>query len=82
MSEVKVTLNRKNVGALLKSPEFAAMVNKAAHAVAADIGDEAKVDEYTTDRKAAAVSVPAHLQATEGALTRSAGKLGLEVRGK
>lgn len=82
MSGNSFRLNRKGVSEILKSPEFAAAVNEAAHGIAADIGDGAEVSEYTTDRKAASISVPAHMQASDGALTRAAAAYGLEVRAK
>lgn len=82
MAEFEIKLNRKAIGALLKSPQYAAAVNRAAEAIAAEIGDEAEVYRYTTDRKAAAVGVPAEIQARDGALTRAAAHVGLDVRGK
>ena len=74
-------LNRKGVGEILKT-EFVDEINRIATEMADDIGDEAEVSFYTTDRGAASVTVPAELQATEGALTRAATKVGLEVRAK
>lgn len=68
------------IGEILKSAEAAAIVNGAAREIAAKIGDEAVVAEYTTDRRAAAVSVPAEMQTRDGALTRAAAAVGLEVR--
>lgn len=82
MAEVKIKLNRKAVGNLLKSSQFAAAVNRAAEDIADTIGPDADVYYYTTDRKAAAVGVPAELQARDGALTRAAAANGLEVQGK
>ena len=82
MADFSIKLNRKKVAELLKSAQFAAAVNRAADAIAADIGPRAKVYRYTTDRKAAAVGVPAGMQARDGALTRAAAKVGLEVRAK
>lgn len=75
-------LNRGGVREILRSPEMAAVMNDAARQVADKIGDEAEISEYTTDRQAASVSVPAHLQATDGALTRAAASVGLEVKVK
>jgi len=60
----------------------APLINAVAHQVADRIGEDAIVDEYTTDRAAAAVSVPAERQAKDGALTRAASAAGLEVRAK
>ncbi|AHH16584.1 hypothetical protein NONO_c17840 [Nocardia nova SH22a] len=82
MADFEIKLNQKNIGKLLKSAQFAAAVNRAADAIAAEIGEDAKVYRYTTDRKAAAVGVPGELQARDGALTRAAAKVGLEVRAK
>jgi hypothetical protein len=75
-----VRLNRGGVSKVLKSPEFAVKMNTLAQAIADDIGEDAEVSEYTTDRRAASVSVPAHRQARDGALTRAAASVGLEVR--
>lgn len=72
-------LNRKGGAEVLK--ELAAPhINALARAVASDAGDDAEVEEYTTDRAAASVSVPAHQQAKDGALTRAAAAAGLDVR--
>lgn len=85
MAQVKVErlrLDRKGIAALLKSAEFRKRTTEAARSVASKVGDGAKVDEYTTDRTAAAVSVPAYDQARNGALTRAAAAAGLEVRAR
>ncbi len=79
---VKVTLNRTAVANLLRSEPMANLANAAARRVAAAIGDDARVSEYTTDRRAASVSVPTYRQARDGALTRAAARAGLEVRSK
>ncbi|MFC9769682.1 hypothetical protein [Rhodococcus jostii] len=76
----KFRLDRKGVAEVLKSPAAAALINETARAVAAQAGNGAVVSEYTTDRRAAAVSVPAEDQARGGALTRAAAAAGLEVR--
>jgi hypothetical protein len=60
----------------MAAPHIAALAQQ----VAAGAGDDATVDEYTTDRAAASVSVPAAQQAKHGALTRAAAEAGLEVR--
>lgn len=74
-------LNRAGGAEVLK--ELAAdAIHALAQQVAAQAGDAAQVDEYTTDRAAASVSVPAHLQAKDGVLTRAAAAAGLEVRSK
>lgn len=72
-------LNRAGGAEVLK--ELAAQhVNALAREVADRAGDEAVVEEYTTDRAAATVSVPAVQQAKDGVLSRAAGAAGLEVR--
>lgn len=74
-------LDRKGGAEVLK--QIAAdSVNEAARRVAAGAGPDAEVAEYTTDRAAASVSVPAEQQAKDGALTRAASAAGLEVRAK
>ncbi|WP_454199588.1 hypothetical protein [Nocardia sp. Marseille-Q1738] len=77
-----VRLNHEGIARLLKSREFAAVVKGAAHRVAAEAGEDATVSEYTTDRAAAAVSVPAEQQARDGVLTRAAASVGLEVKAR
>jgi hypothetical protein len=57
-----------------------AEIDALAKRVAAEAGPHATVHEYTTDRAAAAVSVPAGLQAKDGVLSRAAAAAGLEVR--
>ncbi|MFC9768834.1 hypothetical protein [Rhodococcus jostii] len=76
----KFRLDRTGVAEVLKSPAAAALINATARSVASKAGDSAEVSEYTTDRRAAAVSVPAEDQARDGALTRAAAAAGLEVR--
>lgn len=72
-------LNRRGGAEVLK--ELAAQqINAIAQQIAAQAGPDAEVDEYTTDRAAAAVRVPAEQQAKDGALTRAAAAAGLEVR--
>ncbi|QXO13107.1 hypothetical protein SEA_HIBISCUS_10 [Gordonia phage Hibiscus] len=85
-------LNRRGGAQVLKSADVAAAVNAAARAVAdkvrtnlADEGDvEVTVDEYTTDRRAAGVTIRSsrglEFQATRGAITRAAAAVGLEVK--
>lgn len=77
----KVHLNTANVGRMLTT-RFRGPVNALAHAIAEQAGEDAEVDEYTTDRSAAGVSVPTHRQTVDGALTRAAAALGLEVKAK
>jgi hypothetical protein len=78
------------IGRILRSADAAAMVRGAAERVAADAeassGLPVEVEEYTTDRAAAAVVIthPAGLaeQAKHGTLTRAAAAIGLEVRAR
>lgn len=72
-------INRKGGAEVLKQIA-APTINALAEQVAAAAGDDARVDEYTTDRAAASVSVPAGQQARNGVLTRAASAAGLEVR--
>jgi hypothetical protein len=78
---VSFKLNRKGGAEILK--ELAAQhVNALARQIADHAGQAAEVDEYTTDRAAASVGVPAYQQAKDGVLTRAAASVGLEVRSK
>ncbi|WP_043737663.1 hypothetical protein [Nocardia asiatica] len=77
-----VRLDHGGISRLLKSREFAAVVKEAADRVAAEAGEDATVSEYTTDRSAASVWVPAEQQARDGVLTRAAASVGLEVEGR
>lgn len=74
-------LNRKGGAEVLKQLA-APHINALAQQIAAQAGDDAVVSEYTTDRAAAAVSVPAEQQAKDGALTKAASAAGLEVTPK
>ena len=74
-------LNTKGGAEVLKTLA-ADLVNETAQKLAAAIGSEASVEPYTTDRAAASVGVPAHMQAKDGALTKAAASLGLEVTPK
>ena len=76
-----VRINSATAARLLRTA-FVAQTNALADAIAEQIGDEAVVDHYTTDRSAAGVSVPSELQASDGALTRAAAALGLEVKAR
>ena len=81
----QVRLNHAGIAKLLKSAEFREMTNREARALGEAAGGSSKgvkVDEYTTDRSAASVKVPAARQAKSGALTRAASSRGLEVRQK
>lgn len=77
----KFKLDRKGGAEVLKQLA-APHINALARQVGAAAGDDAEVDEYTTDRAAASVSVPAAQQAKDGRLTRAASAAGLEVRAK
>lgn len=84
VARVKVTLNYREVGLLLRTA-FGDDVAAVAHRVAASAGGRrkgARVHRHTTDRQVAAVSVPAERQAKDGALTRAAAANGLIVRGQ
>lgn len=81
MAKSNFRLNRAGGAEVLKQVAAAA-VNAAAQQVAAAAGPDAQVEHYTTDRAAAAVSVPAEQQARDGVLTRAATAAGLEVREK
>lgn len=64
---------------LLKSPAVGAIAKRLADRMAEQIGDDADVNEFVTDRAGASVGVPAHLQTRDGALTRAAAAVGLQV---
>lgn len=74
-------LNRAGGAEVLKQLAAPA-IKELARKIAADAGDDAEVVEYTTDRAAASVRVPAEQQAKDGVLTRAAAAAGLEVRAK
>jgi hypothetical protein len=83
-----------DLDALLKDPGIASVINGLAQSVAVNAryttsdGETLPVvvDQYTTDRRAASVTIahPAGLavQAKHGVLTRAASAAGLEVRAK
>ncbi|WP_213452890.1 hypothetical protein [Rhizomonospora bruguierae] len=75
-----MTLDHGGIAELLRSSGFAGAVNAVAKQVAAASGGE--MESYTTDRAAALVKVKADRQARDGALTRAAAAVGLEVRQK
>lgn len=81
--------DRSGIKELLKSPEIAALINATARRVASSVQADdlpVEVDQYTTDRRAASVTIahPAGLamQAKHGALTKAAAAAGLEVTKK
>jgi hypothetical protein len=57
-------------------------IHALAQQVADNSGDAVWVDTYTTDRAAAAVTIPAARQAKHGTLTKAAASAGLEVKSK
>jgi len=72
-------LNKKGAAEVLKGLD-AAPVNALAQEVAKNAGDAVWVNEYTTDRPAASVTIPAARQAKHGTLTKAATSAGLEVK--
>lgn len=60
----------------------AAEIRALGEQVAKNAGDAVWVNHYTTDRAAAAVTIPAARQAKHGTLTRAATSAGLEVHAK
>lgn len=74
-------LDRKGAREILQA-EFTDEINRLAHSIGDQCGDDVEVRSYTTDRGAASVTVPALLQARDGVLTRAASAVGLEVRTK
>jgi hypothetical protein len=81
MAKSSFRLDRKGGAEVLKQIA-AGQINALARQIAAQAGEDAEVEEYTTDRAAASVSVPAAQQAKDGVLTRAASAAGLEVRAK
>ena len=88
---VDIRLDSAGIAKLLRSAGMRAAVSPAARAVAGQArgmrpGADVSVDEYTTDRQAASVTVrdPRALawQARDGLLTKAAGAVGLTVRSK
>lgn len=90
----KVELDRAGVGAILKSAEAHEMVNDVAGSVASNAAanvpskyDDAtvRVDEYTTDRGAAAVVLEhqkgAGIESKYGPLSKGAASAGVKVTG-
>jgi hypothetical protein len=82
---VVVKLNKKGVAQIAKSQEMAALMNATAARVAAavDSDEPVETDEYTTDRRAAGVTLASERGETEeavaGTLKRAAASVGLEV---
>lgn len=93
----KITLDRDGIKSMLRSAGVRREVNQLAHKVAGAARAQGhtvtsgealpiKVDEYTTDRAAAAVTIthPAGIgmQAKHGVLTKAAAAAGLTVKAK
>lgn len=82
-------LDRKGVGEILKT-QFTQQVSDLAEAIADNVRDivdpgvDVEVEVFTTDRAEGSVAIAdpdgLALQATDGALTRAAAAVGLEVR--
>jgi hypothetical protein len=79
-------MDSAEVGALLKSNTLTDLLSEAANAVAQQLGARGVttvwVDRYTTDRKAAAVTIPGYGTGAEmihGLLADAAASVGLEV---
>ena len=87
MARQAFRLDRRGVGEVLKSQGTTQLINTVAAQVrdAVDVDDDVEVtmEPYTTDRGAASVAIEdprgLELQATDGALTRAAAKVGLDV---
>lgn len=86
----KFRLNRRGVSEILKT-QCGPAVNEAAGRIAEQVRSkhpdvEVAVDQYRTDRQAAGVTIAdpqgMALQASDGALTRAAAVVGLEVKAK
>lgn len=77
---IRIRLDHKGIAEILKSPEMARLIDGYAARIAAMAGGE--MESYTSDRAAASVRVEADRQARDGALTRAAAAVGLEVRQK
>ena len=71
--------NKAVVGRILKNdPGIQSALDAIANPMAAKAGGT--VDSYTTDRAVRAVMVDGNAQAKDGAATKAAGELGLELR--
>ncbi|MGN2634623.1 hypothetical protein ACTD5D_39785 [Nocardia takedensis] len=83
-STVTFRLDRRGVGEILRSREVGAWTADVAQGLADEIESATdyrpEVHSFTTDRAGTSVSVPAKLQASDGALTRAAAARGLTVR--
>lgn len=81
-----VRLDKKGIAQILKSQEMANAMNATAADIAAacDTDEPVETDSYTTDRRAAGVTIASEKGETEeavsGTLKRAAASVGLEVR--
>ncbi len=82
-------INNAAIERIAKSAEAQQIVTDAANKIAAAARDNVlaaggdrdtvKVTEYKTDRSVAGVSVPAHHQAADGALSRASETVGIHI---
>lgn len=79
MSGIKIKLRSAGFAALAKGDGARAVTSAVARSIAADLGKDAEVAEYTTDRAVSAVELPAYRQARNGELTRAAARNGVSV---
>lgn len=86
-----VTFDHAAIGQILKSADMADRMHKLAQQVAdhVDVGDDetpVSVADYTTDRAISVIALAgpagAAIQAKDGALTKAAAAVGLEVRSR
>lgn len=87
---MKFRLDKKGVGEVLKTQcgevidDYAAQIDDQIRTSHPDV--DVEVDRYTTDRGAASVTIAdprgMALQASDGALTKAAAAVGLEVKAK
>ncbi|MFE6868306.1 hypothetical protein ACFVFS_17290 [Kitasatospora sp. NPDC057692] len=92
MAEVEFVLDTGGVREILQSAEVRTMVDEAAGRIAdraragVSAPEAVRVDAYTTDRQAAAVTIADRRgmawQARDGALTRAAAGIGAEVKAR
>lgn len=89
-TRVRIKLDYKGIGEVLKSNEMADMVSDAAEKIQSAAQQRTNVpvvkNSYTTDRAAVAVTLASDsgltLQARDGVLTKAAGTVGAEVTEK
>ena len=78
---VELRLDHAEIGRLLKTA-FNDEVDALAAHIAAQAGEDAVTEHYTTDRGAASVSVPSWQQAKDGRLTKACSKAGVQFVAK